>query len=278
MSIKKILCPTDFSGTANNATEYAAKLASKTNAQITLTHVMSLPEVYDNFSTPGLLIDFNTKRNEVEEKLKNYATQVSTEFHVACGYEIGLVNMEGAGNEIRAESETYDLIVCGTNGADTIYQFYFGSNSYRISKNAATPALIVPEVCSYKEINHIVFASGYIKGDHILITQLNEFMKDFNPALTVLHVSEKETPVSQEIFHSFTHLLDEAFNYSQKINFHRIVNEDEASSIEDFIYTSKADALALCLEEHGFLYRIFHTNLIKKITSYADYPVLIFHK
>ena len=278
MSIKKILCPTDFSKAANNAVEYASKLASKTGAQITLTHVMSLPEIYDNFSTPGLLINLDIKRNEVEEKLKNYANQVSTEFHVPCLYEIGLVNVESTGKEIADESETYDLIVCGTNGADNIFQFYFGSNSYRISKNAATPTLIVPEVCSYKEINQLVFASGYNKGDHILIKQLKEFMKDFNPALTVLHVSEKQTPVSQEVFHAFTHLLDEAFNYSHKINFHRIVNEDEASSIEHYMHTSKADVLAVCMEEHGFLYRMFHTNLIKKITSYSDYPVLVFHK
>ncbi|HKR07225.1 MAG TPA: universal stress protein, partial [Bacteroidia bacterium] len=105
MSIKKILCPTDFSKAANNAVEYASKLASKTGAQITLTHVMSLPEIYDNFSTPGLLINLDIKRNEVEEKLKNYANQVSTEFHVPCLYEIGLVNVESTGKEIADESE-----------------------------------------------------------------------------------------------------------------------------------------------------------------------------
>lgn len=276
MSIKKILCPTDFSKASNNGVEYAAKLAIKTGAELTLLHVLSLPSIYEDATTFGLLTSYDEKRKEAKQELKDYCKVITSTFSIPCMYDIEYAGIENGTTNSKAE--TFDLIICGTNGADNISQFYFGSNSYRIAKNTGTPALIVPEACFYNEISHIVFSSGYNKGDQVLIQQLKEFIKDFKPEMTVLHVSEKETPVSQEVFHSFAHLLDEAFDYHQKINFHRIVNENEAESIENFMHTSKADVLAVCMEEHGFLYRMFHTNLIKKITSSADYPVLIFHK
>lgn len=276
MLLKKILCPTDFSKSANNGVEYAAKLAKKAGAELTLIHIISLPPIYQDVTTIGMLNMCNEKKKEVEQELKNYCIEIINTWHISCNYSIEYATIEN--NESKLTSNTYNLIICGSNGADTISQFYFGSNSYRISKDASTPTLIIPEVCSYKEINHLVFATGYNPGDPVLIQELKIFMQDFNPSLTVLHVSEKETPVSQEVFHAFTHQLDEEFDYHQKINFQRIVNEDEAAAIENFMHESKADVLAVCMEEHGFLYRIFHTNLIKKITSYADYPVLVFHK
>ena len=278
MSIKKILCPTDFSKASNNAVEYAVKMAIKTNAEITLTHVLSLSEIYDNFTTFGMLNDYAVKRNEAEEKLKDYSNQVLAEFHIPCDYSIGSVYNESFPNEKTTDAKPYDLIISGTNGADNMNQFYFGSNSYRISKNADIPTLIVPVDCTFRDLNQLVFASGYLKGDTLMIEQLKNFMHDFNPSLTVLHVSEKDTAVSQEVYHSFRHLAEETFDFNQKINFQRIVDKDEAAAIEKFMHESTADVLAVCMEEHSFLYRLFHKSLIKKLASYADFPVLVFHK
>jgi nucleotide-binding universal stress UspA family protein len=276
MSIKKILCPVDFSNASNNGVEYAAKLSIKTGSELTLMHILSLPAIYEDVTTFGLLSTYNEKRKEAQAELKDYCNEIISAYNVPCSYDIEYSGIEKSSGKI--ENENYDLIVCGSNGADNISQFYLGSDSFRISRNSEAPTLIVPELCSYSEINHLVFASGYNKGDHVLVKQLKDFMKDFNSSLTVLHISEKETPVSQEVFRAFTHIVDEAMDFHQKINFQRVVNKDEAESIEHFMHESNADVLAVCMEEHGFLYRMFHTNLIKKITSYADYPVLIFHK
>ncbi|MBK8846215.1 MAG: universal stress protein [Bacteroidetes bacterium] len=278
MPIKKILCPTDFSNAANNAVEYAAYLAKKTGAQITLTHVLSLPVIYDDFNSPEMLTAFDANRIEVEQILKNQAANVRNEFEVACDYDLMLSNAEDADSDIAQSSEVFDLIVCGTNGADNIFQFYFGSHSYRISRNAAAATLIVPEVCTFKGISNMVFLSGYKAGDQIQIGQLQEFVSAFNANLTAMHVSEKDTPGNQELYHTFAHLLDEAFDFRMKINFHRMVNEDTAQATEHYMHESHADVLAVYMEKHGFLYRLFHTDLIKNITSYADYPVLVFHR
>lgn len=278
MSIKKILCPTDFSKASHNALEYAAKFALKTSSSLTLVHVMSLPEIYDNFTTLGLLEDYSMKQNEVENKLKKYTAQIIADFNIPCFYKIDFTKSDSLESSRETGVKQYDLIICGTNGVDTMTQFYFGSTSYNIAKKTEIPALVVPEGCEYKEISSLVFASGYKQGDQLLINQLKSFTQDFSPEFTILHISEKDSAVSQEVYHAFCHLVDEAFDFSQKLNFQRIINEEEAMSIENFMHTSKADVLAVCMEEHGFLYRMFHKSIIKKLTSYADFPILIFHK
>ena len=73
-------------------------------------------------------------------------------------------------------------------------------------------------------------------------------------------------------------MTGETLKYDKEINFNRVISENEADSIETFMTKTEADLLAVYFEEHGFLYRMFHESLIKKLTSYANFPVLILHK
>jgi len=276
--MKDILCFTDFSAPANNAVEYAARIAVKTGASVTLVHLMELPRVYENFSTLGLLNDYSHDFAETEQKLIAFSAEVASTWNVPCSYRISTVAMDSAAIEDSDGYVNYDLIVSGTNGADKIYQFYFGSNSYRISKKSLTPTLIIPEGCTFREFGEIVFASSESNPGQLSLSQLRDFMKDFNATLTVLHVSGKEDPASQEAFHSFAHAVDELFGFHGKINFQHIVTRDEALTIESYMHQSNASMLAVHMEKHGYFYNLFHTSIIKKITSYADFPVLVFHK
>lgn len=276
--MKKILCPTDFSPAANNAAEYAAQLSKKTGAELTLIHVLSLPVIYDDYTTVGALKAYEEKIAAEKKELQDYCDALNKEYKIQCRCDHEFYSVEAAMREKTEDTQQSDLVVMGTNGADTLYQFYFGSKSYRTAKSLHCPILIVPEDYKYRDIQYIIFASGYRQGDEFLLQQLKQFLSDFNPRLGILHVSERDTLVSQEVYHSFCNFVDDFLAYSQKIEFSRIINEDEAQSIVTFMNNTNADLLSLCMEQHSFLYRLFHKNLIKKLTSYADYPILIFHK
>ena len=276
--MKRILCPTDFSPAANNAAEYAAKLAQKTNAELALIHVLSLPLVYDDVTTIGVLKLYEEKIKEEKNQLQTLCAALKEEFKINCSCEDDVYTIGGALENKTAGHQSTDLVVMGTNGADTLYQFYYGSTSYRTTKNLDCPVLIIPMDYAYKDISQVVFASGYRPGDELLLQQLKQFLADFSPQLCVLHVSEKDTLVSNEIYHTFCNLTEEFLGYNHHLEFKRIVNEDESQAIEKFMLGSDADLLSVCAEHHGFLYRLFHKNLIKKLTAIADFPILIFHK
>ncbi len=273
----KILCPIDFSEASQNAVEYAAKLAQRIGATIRFVNIQKL-SIEKGVNMFSLAERESTKEKiENEQTLEAYCNAVTSEFKVACAHEV-IISMRSFEKIIDEESGKYNLIVTGTNGIDNLSQFYFGTHSYRVAKNAICPVLIVPESCAFRSIIKIVFTSDYNKGERLLLGQLKQFLQTFNPALEVLHVSEKDSLISKEVYKSFCRMTEETLNYGKQINFTRVISENEADSIESFMTKTDADLLTVYFEEHGFLYRMFHESLIKKLTSYANFPVLILHK
>jgi nucleotide-binding universal stress UspA family protein len=209
--------------------------------------------------------------------LDDICLDVNKMFNVSCGHEI-IPTVNSFEKKIADEAGDYNLTVIGTNGADDAYQFYFGSHSFRVARNSQSPVLIVPEGYAFKEITNVVFASDYNKGDELLLEQLKDFMGIFKPQLHVLHISRKDTEVGKELYRSFCNLTEEALHYDGQVDYKRIIAEDAAGAIETYMHKNNGDLLATCFQPHGIVYRMFHENLIKKLSSYADFPMLIFHK
>lgn len=273
----KILCPVDFSEASQNAIEYAAKLAQRLGATIKFVNVqmMGMSEGISMFSFAERE---STKQKIInDQKLESYCIAVSAEFKVQCDHEVIL--SFGAFEKIIAdESGKSSLIVTGTDGLDNISQFYFGTHSFRIAKNASCPVIIVPASCLYRDVKKIVFASDYNKGEKLMLEQLKKFTHIFNAELEVLHVSEKDSTISKEVYKAFCSMTEEALDDSSKIKFTRLISENEADSIESFMYKTSADLLVVYFEEHSIMYRLFHESLIKKLSSYAEFPMMLFHK
>lgn len=273
----KIICPTDFTPSSTNAIEYAAKLCQQMNASLTL---MNIQKVYMGESVnlfSGVERESVAEAKQSALKMDEYCKEINTVFKISCTYEIvpTMGSFEKAASD---EANSYDLTVIGTNGSDTLYEYYFGSHSFRMATKLSKPVLVIPQDCSFSPIRKVIFASAYHKGDSLLLQQLQNFLGFFKPNLQVLHVSEKDSPVSKEIFQSFCHLLEDELNYENKIDFQRIIDISESHAFASFMHESDADLLAVCYEEHGFLYRLTHANLVKSLTHSPDFPILICHK
>ncbi len=278
MTVKKILCPTDFSAAANNAVEYAACLAKKTGAKLTLMHVDPVPFLLLEDMNNSVMIAYEKSREENLNQIKDQCLEVNKTFGITCDYNLDSINLEQAVALKTENGKLCYLIVIGTNGIDNLSQFYFGTNSYLVANKVECPTLIVPEGCEYKEIANVVFASDYNAEDELFLQQLKDFMENYNPHLYVLHISRKDSPVSEEIYHSFCNLTNEALEYNEQIEFKRTVNEDVEDGINNFIHGTQVDLLAMSINHHGFLYRLFHRDIIRNITSVSNLPVLLFHK
>lgn len=274
----KILCPTDFSSTSTNAIEYAAKYAKQTGASLTLLHVQPVYVSEGvNYFSGGDRVSM-TEFKDAADQLGDICANVTSVFNVPCSFENVTTVSEGVEKTISDESGNYDLTIIGTNGADKMSQFYFGSHSYRIAKKEAGPVMIVPEGCEFNGILNLAFASDCHIGDSILLEQLKKFTDAFNPQVRAVYVSEKDTALSREVYEAFCTLTAETLNYEGNITFERIIHENKAEAIENFVNKTHADLLALYMEKHSFIYNLFHESIVKKLTSYASFPILVFHK
>lgn len=272
--MKKILCPTDFSDTAQNAIAYAAKLAQATSARLVLFNVQS---VFD-FAPEEIFMEKGTMFEPVAQSLETQSLEISRTFKISCYAE---VQQSAASLEktIAEKAADYDLIVMGTNGPDDIYQFLTGSNAYKASIKSATPVLLVPDGCAYSEIDVLVYAFDYLRNRKLPLTQLNPWVKALKCELCVLQVIEEA--YSEEVEDELKELqFISRMLYEEdiKLTFDTIRSYEIAESINSYVLRTKPDMLALCGIRRNLLERLFHNSLIRNISSTSSFPVFIFHE
>lgn len=272
--MKKILCPTDFSEIALNATAYAAKLAQVTNAELVLFHVQSLFEV-----TPvDLLRGQSESLALVRSQLEAQSKQIAKAFKISCYGEVQLAGAPFSTVVSRTASE-FDMIVMGSNGEDDLYQFITGSNTYNIIQKANVPVLLIPWDCDYREVNTIVYAYDYLRDGKLPIAQLLGWIKNLHAELNVLEVLEESTSkVIDKELRGLQQVIKNQLPDNLNLTFDTLHAADVVDAINSYVLQKDADILALCTHHYSIIERVFHKSVIKAITTMARYPVLVFHQ
>lgn len=140
----KILVPVDGSDCSNNATFYAAGLAEKLGAELTLLHVLPpLPTYISNYSDrmesieTTLMNEFTNEAQTILAKNK----QIFSDKNIVVKTKLLLGNPADEICQLSAEKQ-YDLIVIGSRGLGGIKAYLMGSTSNRVSRHAKCPVLI----------------------------------------------------------------------------------------------------------------------------------------
>jgi nucleotide-binding universal stress UspA family protein len=272
--MKKILCPTDFSETADQAIAYAAKLCKKIGAELTLLNVQSI------FSLPPkeVIKGKYLATKSIAEQLDDRSYEVMKVFKITCLSEVEPSNSR-LSDVIAAKASSYDLVVMGTNGADDLYEFFLGSRSYQVVKKSNTPVLLLPTGCGYKDISTMVFAFDYQESHELPLTQLRKFTSLLESTITILQVKKRyvheEEAESKEIRDGLK-VIDNITG----VNFETIYADDIGFGIHQYLVKNNIDALALCSihQGMGLIESLFHKSVIKQLSATADYPIYVFHE
>jgi nucleotide-binding universal stress UspA family protein len=153
--IKKILYATDLSKNARYAFGYAASLANRYGAGITLLHVLE-----DSPSSDSLVINMIgekrwnelRKTNEgkvietIKERLEKFCSDVSDKLP-SCPFITDkiIVKIGNPVEEILAQTRTsdFDMVVMGAHGQGIIADALIGSTSMRVLRRCKKPVLVV---------------------------------------------------------------------------------------------------------------------------------------
>ncbi len=152
----KVMYTTDLSPNARHAFGYAAGIANRYNAGITVLHVL------EDLSptTDSLVINMIgqerwndiLKSNQAElletmkSRLKTFCDGVSSEFP-ACQFITDdiLVRIGNPVEEVLSEVEAggYDLVIMGAHGRGVLSDTLMGSTSRRVLRRCKTPVLVI---------------------------------------------------------------------------------------------------------------------------------------
>jgi nucleotide-binding universal stress UspA family protein len=142
--IQRIMLATDFSDSAQNATDAAIDFAQKLGARLTLLHVYDAPsyvgaygDVY--YAVPSKVAD--QLRDDAERALERLRERAE-----AAGVSADILAIEGLARDVivaAATSRHSDLLVIGTHGRTGLKHLLLGSVAERVVRTAPCPVLTV---------------------------------------------------------------------------------------------------------------------------------------
>ena len=146
--MKKILYPTDFSESAENAFLFALQIADHLGASIITIHAFDRPDISD-FNLPGVLREVYDSIDL--DEFENYEDEVPILRDIATDhgyYHVPMVHVLEEGAPVSAILRTAnknkaDLIVMGSHGRRGLEKLVLGSVTQRVLGLVHVPVLVV---------------------------------------------------------------------------------------------------------------------------------------
>lgn len=157
--MKKIIIPVDFSDHSEYALKTAAKLAKKHDAELLVLHMLEMSDIMlttsEGFQSQKAAFFLQIAEQKLEGFLKkdylNDLKVTSIIKHFKVFSEV---------NDVALKNDA-DLIVMGSHGSSGIAEFFVGSNTERVVRNANIPVLVVKNNVSDVNFNVVAFACSF---------------------------------------------------------------------------------------------------------------------
>lgn len=279
-NVNRILFPTDFSETAQNAFRYCLILADKLNANIQLLHVI-YPE-YEVMDIPVMAAAATQdKVAAAKSVMKTFVEHGLTQVQI--GYEFAHIPNIQSDIELGvpvnticqvAKRENIELVVMGTKGTHNTLERIFGSITTGVVGRACVPVWVIPEKATFNGINIVAFATDLNEADSVHIMKIGKLFEPFSAILHCVHVN---------IGHSIEKILDLAnlektfTNNSPviQIKFHQIPGDSVVESLENFMEIQDVNVLVMYHPHYAFFERLFHRSFTRKMALETEIPLLV---
>lgn len=277
--VKKILFPTDFSPTAQNAFKHCLILADYYQAKIEVLHVV-FPE-YAAMDVP--VVSMATTREKVDAALPVMhsfvelglsQTQALYTFQaiprVEEKVEIGIA----VGTIVKLANEhSADLIMMGTKGSHNTLEKAFGSVSTGVIEQAKCPVMLIPEFAQWKPTHIVAYASDLSESDPYHFWKAAEMLTPFHPLLHVINIHKGDAHDQIAIDE-----LKKIFNNNTpavKISFHQEKHDSISDGLEVFVDNYGVDLLVMYSPHRSWVERWFHHSQTRDVAFTTRIPLLV---
>jgi nucleotide-binding universal stress UspA family protein len=264
----KILVPTDFSENANNALEFAKKIAKNKNASITLLYAFYA--VYDFASQATEIIGQIEK--DAKRELKKTAEK-GREEGLKFDYKIIQGTVSTAVTSI-AQREDYDLIVMGTQGASGIKKALIGSNTGHVIKESKIPVLAIPFNSDWSKENKISVALQLENEEDNYFKKLFSLTQDLNLPYEFFHVKTESNFEKEIEFKGLEVYLKEKYT-DREMSFTTLDSKEVNKGIEQYLDKNPGAMLVMFYKNKTFFEYIFNKSTSLEMAYHTHVPLLV---
>ncbi|MCS7005856.1 MAG: universal stress protein [Cytophagales bacterium] len=281
---EKILVPTDFSEKSKYAFEVACSIASKTQSEVLLLHIIEIPlqatknefNEYVSLRKEGEMF-FNRVLRHTAENLNRFIqeTPLARNIKVKPIYQIGDIALDIP--ELIVQHDV-DMLVVGGRTIHRLDEMLEETNREKLIRLARCPVLAVNQRIENFDLKHVVFAVD-LKDEEVKTSgKIKGLQKFYGFKITMLHIKTPFDITSEkEILRKGNRLL-EIYGYTNaEFRIHK--SSSVKRGILEFAETHNADMIAIVIENHNWIYRFFQLqgNLAGNMVNTFPKPVLTFN-
>lgn len=262
--LKSIIAPVDFSDVSFNALLFAAEIAKRISAGLTILHSL----------------EANENQEAADQRLKELESDLQASF----GTELKCESLVMKGDVIQsiedlAKNIIPDLIVMGTKGATGLKRILVGSNTIKLLDCIKTPVFVIPATARFENFNkqgknRVVFATDLEEveneGCFGVLEDIVSLM--IAPRLRVMNVRPKNTILGFDQELERKALIS---RFSEGIETEQItVFADNVMDGINFYLDKNADTgmIAMIARDSNGL---FQRSLTKNMAALTTYPLLV---
>lgn len=273
--IKKILLPTDFSDTANNALRQAILMSKLAGAELKLLYVIE-PEMNFGGTIPIPQNEYYYERLKITllDKLSKIASEIETEngIKVTCETRFDSVYKQICSVAL---DESFDLIIMGTHGNSGVSEFFIGSNASKVIANAECPVITIQQkaaVSGFKTIILPIRAEIYSrqKVDYVV-----ELAKLYTATVFITGYANKDDEDEQFKVKQYVNQVE---NYLLRLNINHnstnIVGDNFTKDLILLAQKNNADLIAVMNETSFSFDHLIKGPFAKQFVNHSPVPIL----
>lgn len=274
--MKRILFPTDFSETANNAFIHALEFANAVQGELILLHTFELPVIDNQFFPQNYMVMYESLELAQFDMFKEEIPKLRT---IALQHNLGTVPMshrlmDGSllyNIEKAITEDKINYVIMGTEGATGWASFLLGSNTANVLDEIDIPILSVPSQAVYRKVKTIGFTTRFRPKDKKALKKVLKLAKLYHAVVKCLYVKTVSSDVDANLIEEWkTEFSNEA------VTFNVVLSDDIEGTILDFILYKDIDILTMLSYKRGFFEGIVNPSLTKKLTKNFEIPILSF--
>lgn len=265
----KVVALTDFSPLSKVAIQYALKMATRLECEITVINVVRLDGVPKS----------NLKWKQIEKSLMQVAEEegakLLSELKPNPKIKISFIAMRA--HTVSEAVQKYckknytNLVVMGSQGATQLKKFRLGGTTVSVIDSIFSPVLAIPKFAEYKNFKDVVYASD-LKMLQKELEQIIPFAKIFDSKIHLVHVVPAIDKKEDEL-RARAEAIIASSGYS-KIDLKLLIEDDIALAIDQYIQQTKADLLTTFTPELSFYEKLFGLSVTRKLAYQGTIPLL----
>ena len=171
------------------------------------------------------------------------------------------------------------LVVMGFKGKSTLKDVLVGSSTKGMVDRCPCPVMAVPTTLRNFSLEKIVYATDFEEADIQAIDWLVKMVAEpFNATIDVFHITTQDEYLGEDQMQWFQEMLGLKVSYAN-MKFNMICSQDIFDTLLNRIDQVDADMVVMLERERsGFLKSLTHTDLVKRMVSKGNIPLLSFNK